>query len=262
MKRTAVIAIAVLVLFVTGVTAQDAAKEIRGKVYLKGGQAYEGVIRAAEFGVVPGAGIGPNRAMNSEYMAVKVNGDVVKVPVGDIATVEADWQQLGQEGAKKWQIASLTITRKDGTKVTGGVDWMLHESTAEVLQADGTIAVANAFPTLSADFDPSQLLVKIELGSAVMAGGEGPAGGGTTPGGEGTAPGGTAPGGTTPGEGPTTGGTAPGGVTPGPTTTGETPTPGGGTAGGNAAVITITIICPHCGEKITIELPVIAKGGG
>jgi len=261
MKRTAVIAIAVLVLFVAGVTAQDAAKEIRGKVYLKGGQTYEGVIRAAEFGVVPGAGIGPNRAMNSDYMAVKVNGDVVKVPVSDIATVEADWQQLGQEGAKKWQIASLTITRGDGTKATGGVDWMLHESTAEVLLADGTIAVANAFPTLSADFDPSQLLVKIELGSAVTAGGGAPAGGGTAPGETATAPGGTAPGGTTPGEGPAPGGTTPGTTTPG-TGTGGTPAGGGEAAGGNAAVITITIICPHCGEKITIELPVIAKGGG
>jgi len=26
--------------------------------------------------------------------------------------------------------------------------------------------------------------------------------------------------------------------------------------------MTITIICPHCGQKITIELPVLARPGG
>ncbi len=259
MRRIAVIVAALVILSVAAVAAQDAASELHGKVYLRGGETYEGVIQTAEWGVVDGAGIGANRT----YMAVKVNGELVKVPITDIATIEADWQQAGPEGAKKWQIASLAITKKDGTKVSGGVDWLLHESAVDVLQADGTIVRHHAFPIANPEFDASQLLAKVELGSAVTpGGGTAPAGGGTTPAGGGTAPagGGTAPAGG--GTAPAGGGTAPAGGGTAPAGGGTAPLTGPPGPGGTPAVMTITIICPHCGEKITVELPVIARPGG
>jgi len=261
MKRTAVLTITLLIAVAAVAVAQDAAKEVRGKIYLKGGTTYEGVIQTAEFGVLEGAGIGTERALSNEYLMVDANGAETKVPVGDIATVEADWQLLGPEGAKKWQIASLTITKNDGTKVVGKPKWMLHATEVRVLQADGTIARAHAFPVVNPDFDASQLLVKIELGGAVTAGGGTPAPttGTTTP-----APTTGTTGETTPA--PTTGTTTPapttgttGETTPAPTTGAIAPAP---TTGGEAAVMRITIACPHCGKMITVEIPVMAKPGG
>ncbi|MGQ9730867.1 MAG: hypothetical protein ACUVX8_06275 [Candidatus Zipacnadales bacterium] len=238
---------------------QDA--ELSGKVYLQGGQTYEGIIEVAEFGVVDGAGIGTERSPTNDYLSVQVDGEQVRVPVSDIAIVEADWQKTGVEGAEKWQVQSLTITRKDGTKVSGRLHWLLHETPVRVRAADGTIARAHAFPVASADFDPANLLVKIELGAAVSAGGTATEPTPTTP--EPTGPT-TAP----PGESGTAGSETP--AKPSDTTlpaegAAVKPTLPAGEASaalGVPATLTLTVVCPKCGEKIVVEVTVNAKTGG
>ena len=135
MKHMAIFIAALLAVGAASAVAQEAVLEVTGKVYLSGGETYEGVIEVAEFGVVEGAGIGTDRSPSNEYIVVLVDGEQVKVPVQDIATIEANWQQTGPEGAKKWQIESLTISRRDGSTVTGTLHWLLHETTVRVRQA-------------------------------------------------------------------------------------------------------------------------------
>lgn len=249
MKRTPVFMAALLVACAVAVVAQDEPPELTGKVYLSGGETYEGVIEMAEFGVVDGAGIGTERLQSNEYLSVLADGEQVKVPVGDISIVEATWEQTGPEGAKKWQIGSLTITRKDGSKVSGRPHWLLHETTAVVRQADGTMARAHAFPVASADFDPGKLLVKIELGEVAP----GPAQPDTTPAEPDTTP---AEPDTTPAEPDTT--PAQPDTTPAQPDT--TPAAGGATVGA-PSTITLTVVCPKCGERITVTVAVTANSG-
>jgi hypothetical protein len=276
MKHMTVIMVALLAVSAATVMAQEAAPEVTGetpevtgetpevagdtaevtgKVYLSGGETYEGVIEVAEFGVLEGAGIGTDRSPSNEYMSVQRDGEQVKVPVGDIATIEADWQQTGPEGAKKWQIESLTVTRKDGTPVTGRPYWLLHETTVRVRQADGTMARAHAFPIASADFDPGQLLVKVELLAVTMT----PAEPDTTPVEPDTTP---AEPDTTPAEPDTT--PAEPDTTPAePDTTPAQPDrgPGEPAAIGPPSTITLTVVCPRCGERITVTVVVTANSG-
>lgn len=260
MKQMAIFMAALVAVGAASAVAQEAGLEITGKVYLSGGETYEGVIEVAEFGVVEGAGIGTDRSPSNEYMSVQVNGEQVKVPVGDIATIEANWQQTGPEGAKKWQIESITITRRDGTTVSGTLHWLLHETTVRVRQADGTMARAHAFPVASAEFDPAKLLVKVELGEVTAA----PAEPDTTPSEPETTP--TEPD-TTPTEPETT--PAEPDTTPAepdttptqPETTPAEPGPGGGAVVGAPSTITLTVVCPKCGEKITVTVVVSANSG-
>lgn len=265
MKRMAIYLAALLIVAAASATAQEAGPEVTGKVYLSGGETYEGVIEVAEFGVVEGAGIGTDRSPTNEYMSIQVDGQQVKVPVEDIATIEADWQQTGPEGAKKWQIGSLTITRRDGTKVAGTLHWLLHETTVRVRQADGTIARAHAFPVASAEFDPAKLLVKVELGEVTM-----PTEPVTTPTEPVTTP--TEPV-TTPTE-PVTTPTEPVTTPTEPVTTPTEPvttptepvtTPAepatGPAAVGAPSTLTLTVVCPKCGEKITVTVAVSASSG-
>jgi hypothetical protein len=278
MKRIAVLMVALLVVCAAAVVAQDeSSPEVTGTIYLSGGETYEGVIEVAEFGVVEGAGIGADRSPTNDYLSVQVEGEQVKVPVEDMSVVEADWQQTGPEGAKKWQVESLTITRKDGTKVSGKLHWMLHETTVRVRQADGTLARAHAFPVASADFDPAKLLIRIELGEVAATPGQPdttpagpdttPAGPDTTPAGPDTTPAGpdTTPAGpdTTP-AGPDTTPAGPDTTPAGPDTTpaGPDTTPAGsGAVVGAPSTITLTVVCPKCGEKITVTVAVSANSG-
>jgi hypothetical protein len=235
-----------LTLLLAGICFAQEAPQLTGKVYLMNGTTYEGAIEVAEFGVKEGAGIGSDPSMACGYMSVLVDGQEVKVPFADIAAVEAKWQKPEPDSGQKWLIDELTITRKDGTQVIGKPHWLLYATTVRVLQADGTLARAHAFPTASPDFDPGTLLTKVEIGEAAA-----PSGTATT----------TAPpaGTTTPPAGTTTEPTGPTGVEPVSTAppTGVAPQP----VVGAPTQLTLTVICPKCGEKITIVVNVSAKTG-
>jgi hypothetical protein len=235
----------VLTLLVASICVAQEAPQLTGKVYLMDGTTYEGAIEVAEFGVKEGAGIGSDPSMACGYMSVLVDGQEVKVPFADIAAAEAKWRKPEPDSGQKWQIDELTITRKDGTQVTGKPHWLLYATTARVLQADGTLARAHAFPTASPDFDPGTLLTKVEIGETAV-----PSGTGTT-----TEPTGT----TTEPTGTTTEPTGPTGVEPV-----VTAPPAGGAAQpivGAPTQLTLTVICPKCGERITIVVDVSAKTG-
>lgn len=262
MKRTAICMAALLAVCAVAAVAQDETPGLTGKVYLRGGDVYEGVIETAEWGVVEGAGIGTDRAPTNEYMSVEVNGEQVKVPVEDIATIDANWEQTGPEGAMKWQVESLSITRKDGSQVSGKLYWMLHETTVRVLQANGALARAVAFPVASADFDPAKLLVKVELGEVGAA----PTEPDTTPTEPDTTP--TEPDvtPTEPDTTPTEPGTTPTEPDVTPTEPDTTPAepdtgPAETAAVGPPSTITLTVVCPKCGEKITVTVAVSANSG-
>jgi hypothetical protein len=246
----------VLSFLVAGVCVAQDVPEITGKVTLMSGTTYEGVIEVAEFGVTEGAGIGCDPSMAHGYMSVMVDGQEAKVPFADVASAEAKWVPPGTEAGAKWRIDTITITRKDGTQVVGKPHWMLFVTEARLKQADGTIARAYAFSSASPDFDPGTLLVKVEIGPGTGTTPE-PTGTTTEPTGTTTEPTGTTtePTGTT---------TEPTGTTTGPT--GVEPvvtTPGPGTAVvGAPSQLTLTVVCPKCGEKITIVVDVSAKPGG
>ncbi len=267
--RARPILIALSLLVVAACVAQET-PELTGKVTLMNGQSYEGVIEVAEFGVKEGAGIGTDQSMSHGYMSAMVEGQEVRVPFADVASAEAKWAPPGDEPGSKWHIETITITRKDGTQVVGAPHWMLFATTARVRQADGTIARAYAFSSASPDFDPGALLVKVELGpvSGAVAPPAGtttePAGTTTEPAGTTTEPAGTTTepaGATTPPAGTTT---EPAGTTTEPA--GTTTAPSGATVPPTALVgapskLTLTVICPKCGEKITIEVDISAKSG-
>jgi len=251
MRATPVL-VALSLLMAAACVAQDA-PDMAGKVTLMNGDTYGGVIEVAEFGVKPGAGIGADSSMSHGYMSVLVDGQEAKVPFAEVASAEAKWVPPGAEPGSKWRIEALTITRKDGTQVVGAPHWMLFATTARVRLADGTIARASALSTASPDFEPGPLMVKVEIGAGTTT---------ETPGGTTTEP----PGGTTT--------EPPGGTTtepPGGTTTeppgGTTTEPPGGTEGPGVALIgapstlTLTVVCPDCGKKITVQVDVSAKSG-
>ena len=232
-----------------GVAVAQELPELTGKVTLQNGQTYEGVIEVAEFGVKEGAGIGSDPSMSHGYMSVLVEGQEVKVPFGDIASAEAKWVPPGTEPGAKWRIETITITRKDGSQVVGTPHWMLFATTARVRQADGTIARAYAFSSASPDFDPGNLLVKVEIAPATGAGTELPS--------------------------PTTEPTQPGGEPSPPTTTPEptepttvpeqpavasTAQPGTPIVGAPSRLI-LTLTCPKCGERLIIEVDVNVRTG-
>ena len=255
MKKAAVITIALLTLFAVAAVAQDVPAELTGKIYLRGGETHEGVVQVAEFGVVEGAGIGNDRSPSSEYIYLQVDGQEVQTAVADIAVIDADWQQTGPDGAKKWQIQSLTITRVDGETVTGTLRWLLHETTVRIKAADGTIARFHAFPVASPDFDPSNLLIKIELGDAVTAG---PIPAETTP--AETTPTETTPAETTPAE-TTPAETTPAETTPAETTPAET-TPAETTPAETVPVEAVPVaIVPVIGAPQTLILTVVTPSG-
>lgn len=243
--RAIPIIVALSLLAAVGVTAQEM-PELIGRVTLQNGQTYEGVIEVAEFGVKEGAGIGCDPSMGHGYMSVLVDGQETKVPFAEIASAEAKWVPPGTEPGAKWRIESITITRRDGTKVVGAPHWMLFATTARVRQADGTIARAYAFSSASPDFDPGNLLVKVEINP--------PAGAAPEPT-------------TTPAE--ATPAPAEPAVTPAPAAQPTVeplptqPTPAAVTAPlvGAPSRLTLTVICPKCGEKIIIEVDVNARTG-
>ncbi|MFO7946212.1 MAG: hypothetical protein R6V19_05330 [Armatimonadota bacterium] len=160
--RILVIAIAVVGLTTCAFAQADG---LQGTVYLRGGDSFSGNIKVAEMGVMDGSGIGTDLANNGAIAVKTASGSVQRVPADNIATLEATWKEVEEGGRTQWQITELTVTKRDGTQITGTPDWFMHATSVAVEQADGEVARVHAYP-LSKDFSPENLLKKIELAEA------------------------------------------------------------------------------------------------
>ena len=227
--------------------AQEAeGPRMTGTVHLRGGETLQGIILAAEFGVADRDGIG-EIFTDGGAIRLSVQGKDQDIPASEIAEIVADWQDAGDETKSDWVIASITITKKTGEKVTGKPTWFMHASYAKI-EVEGELVRVSAFP-LGRNFDPDKLVVRVVLGEAAAAPAPAPAPGTPGP----TEPV-VAPGTPTPVPGTPTTGTRtvdPGVVTPPPA---PTPRPGE-----KPASVALTIQCPKCGEFITVDLAGYAR---
>jgi hypothetical protein len=242
-----------------------------GKVTLYDGRTFQGDIEFAQFGVIgDGDGIG-SKLPDGGSIRLSVNGQEETIPAADIQSVEAQWKNMGNEAKADWQIEQVTVAKRDGTKVIGQPTWRLAACTVRIATAEGAQPTRIAALPLGRTFDQKNLLVKIELTGGETAPAPPPA---VTPPApapetttetttEATAPAppavppvpgvgevGTTEETATPPTGPII--TPPTGpiVTPPPAVGPVRPAPGAPVPVG----LTVTIICPHCGKPITIDL--------
>jgi len=160
-KTTVVMLVLLMVGVVVGVWAQteEEAAPLMGTVCLRSGQVLSGVIRVAEFGVVPGAGVGmllPDRGS----VVVEVDGTEHTVPAAELASVEAIWANEGTEAEPQWKIQQLTVTTQAGETIVGRPTWLLHASEVSI-EGGPTI---HAFPLAGTDFSADNLIAKIVIG--------------------------------------------------------------------------------------------------
>ncbi len=162
MRRTAVLTLMVLMVTLAASVAYgqaEGAGPLVGTVYLRSGQVLHGVIRIAELGVVPGAGIGtllPNRGS----FIVDVNGTERMVVADELASMEATWSNEGTEEEPQWKIQQLTLTTQAGEVIAGQPTWLLHASEVSI-EGGPTI---HAFPLAGTDFSADNLISKIVIG--------------------------------------------------------------------------------------------------
>jgi hypothetical protein len=287
LHRTLPVWFAALVVALAGQTSlvyaqpEATGKPLMGKVTLYDGRTFQGDIEFAQFGVIgDGDGVG-SKLPDEGSIRLNVNGQEETVPAADIQSVEAQWKNMGDEAKADWQITQVTVVKRDGTKVVGQPAWRLAASTVRIATAEGEQPTRISALPLGRLFDQKNLLVKIELTGGAAAPAPTPAvtpptpptettteteattpptvppvpGGGETaeeavtpP----TAPAGTAPTGpiATPPTGPIVTPPTPAVVTP-PVAVGPVrPAVGAPVPVG----LTLTIICPHCGKPITIDL--------
>jgi hypothetical protein len=161
------VVLAALLISLSAAVAQDASDFV-GTVTLRSGQAYTGVIKLAELGVVLGSGVGNLR---DEYGLVKLKtGDQeVAITGRDIKSIDADWVNEGGEALAKWVLKSLTVTRKDGSTVTGQPTWPFHCSTLSIVLGNGELTRVSAYPLGSRDFTPDNLIKSITIGKTEPA---------------------------------------------------------------------------------------------
>ncbi|MBC7287332.1 MAG: hypothetical protein H5T86_04650 [Armatimonadetes bacterium] len=163
--RRAGAAVAMLVALAGGIALAQGAAELQGSVTLRGGQVLTGKIQVAELGVVEGAGIGNSLPGHGAFV-VKVGDQPQRVNGDEVASVTAEWVNSGTEAEPQWEIKKLTIVKKDGTKIEGTPDWLLHASNVWVITADGQAKMIHAFPYGAEEFNPDNLIAKITIGAA------------------------------------------------------------------------------------------------
>ena len=145
----------------TAASAQtDGPATIRGTVHLRGGDTLTGRILAVQFDAAGRQGIG-EMFEHGGCLRLRREGGEVAVSAPEISAINVDWQNLGTDDAPDWQIASLTLTKKAGEKVTGKPTWPRHVSYVKMQVEDAEKSVV-AFPAAPA-FDPNKLAVKIVL---------------------------------------------------------------------------------------------------
>ncbi len=193
-------------------------------------------------------GIGTDRAPTNEYMSL-VAGELVKVPV-KTSRDRGHWEQIGSEGHEV-AIDSLTITRKTA-RPYGQPHWFLHETTLRVRRRTARWP-APRLPLASAEFDPGELLVKVELGEVAAPRSRTP----------------PPPSPTRHLPSPTRRLPSPTRRLPNPThayrarhdANGPDTTPTEPAVVGAPSTITLTVVCPKCGETMTVTVAVSANRG-
>jgi len=162
MKKMAVLTLTVLVVTLAAGAVYGQAEEagpLEGTVYLRSGQALHGVIRVAELGVVPGAGIGTLLPNRGSFM-VDVEGTEQTVTADELASMEATWSNEGTEEEPQWKIQQLTLTTQAGEVIVGQPTWLLHASEVSI---EGGPSI-HAFPLAGTDFSADNLIAKIVIG--------------------------------------------------------------------------------------------------
>ncbi len=229
------IAVGVVLLAVVPGLTQNA--ELRGTVTLRNGTAYTGVIQTARLGVSPDVTDGVGMQLkNLGALSLLIGTQKILIPSSDIRGIQVAWEQTKDTNVGGWEIASIAVTKKDGSKVEGKPTWLLGCSFLRIDTDDqGTVTLA-AFPTAS-KFDPGQLIESIEIEAPATA--EKPPAAEKPKPAEAPTPEVPAP---TVAEQPAAEAT----VTPAEAPAATTPT---------ATMLTITLTCPHCGKPITVTIP-------
>jgi hypothetical protein len=266
---TVIACVLIAVMMAVAAGAQDAAG-MSGKITLRSGQVLEGNILLAEFGVVDGSGIG-SKLREGGSLALQVGDKEVKIPSAQIASIEAVWDQNTADNPPSWEIKELKVTDKAGKVTSGKPTWVMCATSASVTLASGENKRVNAFPMSGLDFKPDNLIARVDLGGGAAPAPTAPtaptapvAPAPTAP----TAPEPTAP--TAPVAPAPTAPTAP--VAPAPTaptapvapaptaptapvapTVAPAPAPAPGAALAQNTM-SFTIICPKCGQKITVTI--------
>ena len=138
---------------------------LQGTVTLKGGKTLTGEIKYAQVGVMPGSGVGTLLYPNDGSFSVKVGDKVVAVAAADLAVAEVQWGLASDADPQSWEIEQITLTKRDGTVITGTPTWVVQASLVKV----DTQPPVSAFPKTGADFSPDNLLSKVEIAGAAPA---------------------------------------------------------------------------------------------
>jgi hypothetical protein len=229
--------------------AQEAA--LQGTVTLRGGKTLQGEIKVAQVGVVQGSGIG-TLLPNLGSFKLKVEEEVQEIKAAEMAVVEITWGLQNPQDPQSWEIKTISVVKRDGTRVAGQPSWGLQASSAVV----GDLPALYAFPK-GEGFSADNLVSKIEIAGAMPSVIAPPA---TTPP-PATPPAETPPATTPPAETPpaTVPPATPPAETPPATTPVETPpveTPPAEVVSLGGGAYEIIVTAPESGEKIKIRIQI------
>jgi len=165
MRAAGAAAVALVMMLIAGMAMAQGAGELQGSVILRGGQVLTGKIQLAELGVVEGAGIG-NSLPGHGALIIKVGDKTERISGDEVASVEVEWVNTGSDAEPHWEIKKITVVKKDGTKVSGGPDWLLHATNVWVITPDGETKRVHVFPFGNEPFNADNLIAKITIGGA------------------------------------------------------------------------------------------------
>ena len=166
MRKTILLTLVLLMVVAASVAHAQIVEEvpdIRGTVYLRGGQVLSGVIRLGQLGVMPGAGIG-TLLPEGGWFTVRVGETERTVPAVELARMEATWANRGTEQEPQWKIQTIVLTTTGGEIIAGQPVWALHASETSI-EGGPTI---HAFPLAGTDFSADNLIARIVLGEEAL----------------------------------------------------------------------------------------------
>lgn len=264
-KHLSYLLLAVALFAVTAACAQDAAA-LSGTVTFRSGQTLSGIIKEANLGILDGSGIGTSLPGNGG-IRISVGGAAVqRIPVANIASIEATWVDKSTPEEPGWEISELKVMTKDGQTLVGKPGWHMHATNVSIELPSGETKRVHAFPLAGPDFKAENLIAKIDLTATASAATIAPAA--TTPAATApaTEPAATTPAATTPDvtvTPATTETTTPTTTTPA-TTEAAAPTPA--TAAPTAAAspgkpVVVTVDVPGSDKKLNILIYVTVADG-
>jgi len=177
-RKTGLIIVGIIVAL-AGCVALSSAQEAKhrplmGTITLKGGKTIQGDLLLVAFGVTEAARFGSDRREVDEGGNLEINIDGEKTAVAgvDIATVTAEWALAARSpgGEPEWHIASLTIATRYGLTITGEPAWFMSMSEF-ILEPGGDeerVHIEN-YPLFPTSFNPDNLIVKVDLTGAAPA---------------------------------------------------------------------------------------------